>query len=238
MTVNNAADCTFAGVIRDSAQGSGTGKVNLVKSGGGDLLLSGTNLYTGSTTVSGGMLQVTGSIQSTSAVSVASAATLYFNRAAVTRACGCPITGAGTVQIYQGAHGLYAGTGGRHLAVRLQWTGEPAQRRRSICTAPTPWAAARLNVAGGGYYDLATSAATTFSNAITLNGIGGTVDGYAKPAIYGDGSGGTYTLSGQITLAASSDVGNYQGNGLLTLSRQDHRPGRLDPRQDLADAER
>ena len=54
------------GVIRDSTQGSGTGKVNLVKSGGGDLVLSGTNLYTGSTTVNGGTLQVTGSIQSSS----------------------------------------------------------------------------------------------------------------------------------------------------------------------------
>ena len=41
LTVNNAADCVFAGVIRNSAQGSGTGKVNLVKGGGGDLLLSG-----------------------------------------------------------------------------------------------------------------------------------------------------------------------------------------------------
>ena len=63
-----------------------------------------------------------------------------------------------------------------------------------------------------------TSSTTTFSNPITLNGIGGTNDGYAKPAIYGDGGSGTYTLSGQITLAATSDVGNYGGNGMMTLS--------------------
>ena len=44
------------------------------------------------------------------------------------------------------------------------------------------------------------------------------VDGYPKPAIYGDGSGGVYTLGGQITLAATSDVGNYYGNGMLTLA--------------------
>ena len=29
---------------------------------------------------------------------------------------------------------------------------------------------------------------------------------------------GTYTLSGQITLAATSDIGNYGGNGMMTLS--------------------
>ena len=65
LTVNNAADCTFLGVIRNSLQGSGTGKVNLLKSGAGSLILGGTNTYTGSTTVSGGTLQVTGSIGST-----------------------------------------------------------------------------------------------------------------------------------------------------------------------------
>ena len=53
------------------------------------------------------------------------------------------------------------------------------------------------------------------------------VDGYAKPAIYGDGSGGAYTLNGQITLAASSDVGNYYGNGMLTLAGKITGPGGL-----------
>ena len=69
-------------MIRNSLQGSGTGKVNLVKNGAGDLLLGGSCTYTGATTVNGGTLQVTGSLQSTSGVSVASGATLYFNTAA------------------------------------------------------------------------------------------------------------------------------------------------------------
>ena len=84
-----------------------------------------------------------------------------------------------------------------------------------------------MNVRPAATLPLDTSTTTTFSNAITLNGIGGTIDGYAKPAIYGDGSGGTYTLSGQITLAASSDVGNYQGNGMLTFSGKITGPGGL-----------
>ncbi len=93
--------------------------MNLLKSGPGDLLLSGTNLYTGSTTISGGTLQVTGSIQSTSAVSVASAATLYFNQIAGYQGPGGPITGAGTVQIYQGVR-FTRGHGWRHLALRFR----------------------------------------------------------------------------------------------------------------------
>ena len=51
-----------------------------------------------------------------------------------------------------------------------------------------------------------------------LNGLGGTDGSYAKPAIYGDGGSGIFTLSGQITLAATSDIGNYGGNGMMTLS--------------------
>ena len=109
LTVNNATDCTFAGVIRNSAQGSGTGKVNLVKNGPGDLVLTNTNLYTGSTTVSGGMLQVTGLLQSTSGVSVASGAALYFNNSS-----GCPARAdhrdGGRADLSRG-HGFSAGRG-------------------------------------------------------------------------------------------------------------------------------
>ena len=84
-----------------------------------------------------------------------------------------------------------------------------------------------LSFGNGAVCDLNTSAATTIANPITLGGIGGTIDGYAKPAIYGDGSGGTYTLCGPITLAATSDVGNYYGNGMLTLSGKITGPGGL-----------
>ncbi len=81
-----------------------------MKNGPGDLVLTNTNLYTGSTTVSGGMLQVTGSLQSTSGVSVASGTALYFNNSSG-YSCTAPITGTGAVQIYQGAHGFSTGTG-------------------------------------------------------------------------------------------------------------------------------
>ncbi len=81
LTVNNSTDCSFAGVIRDSAQGNGTGKLNLVKSGAGSLLLSGTASYSGLTTVNGGTLSLIGSSFSSSGVNIGADGTLYFNRA-------------------------------------------------------------------------------------------------------------------------------------------------------------
>jgi autotransporter-associated beta strand protein len=217
LTVNNAADCVFSGVIRNSTQGSGTGKVNLVKGGGGDLILTGTNLYTGSTTVNGGMLQVTGSIQSSCGLSVVSPGTVYFNRSSGFQGVSGPITGSGTVQIYQGTHSLYAGTGGNTSFSGFSGTVNFTSGGVYL-TSANALGSGPVVLSSGVVCDLKTSTTSTFSNAITLNGIGGTLDGYAKPAIYGDGSGGAYTLSGQITLAASSDIGNYYGNGMLTLS--------------------
>ena len=65
------------------------------------------------------------------------------------------------------------------------------------------------------------------STPLTLNGIGSTASGVARPAIYGDGSGGVYTLSGQITLAASSDVGNSKNNSTLSITGKITGPGGL-----------
>ena len=226
LTVNNAADCSFAGVIRDSTQGSGAGKVNLVKGGDGDLVLAGANLYTGSTTVNGGTLEVTGSIQSPCGASVASGATLYFNRSAGFLGCGGPITGSGTVQIYQGVHGFSAGTGGDTSLCGFSGTVNVTSGGVYFNSADA-LGSGPLGFGNGGVCDLNTSTATTIANPLTLGGIGGTIDGYAKPAIYGDGVGGTYTLSGQITLAATSNVGNYYGNGMLTLGGKITGPGGL-----------
>jgi autotransporter-associated beta strand protein len=61
----------FSGAIQD-----GAGAIALTKTGSGLLLLSGSNTYTGATTVSTGTLQVDGSIASSSLTTVASGAAL------------------------------------------------------------------------------------------------------------------------------------------------------------------
>ncbi|MEI7956742.1 MAG: autotransporter-associated beta strand repeat-containing protein, partial [Verrucomicrobiota bacterium] len=56
LTINQAGNTTFAGVLQD---GTGGGALSLTKSGAGILTLSGTNSYTGITTISAGTLALT-----------------------------------------------------------------------------------------------------------------------------------------------------------------------------------
>ncbi len=69
--VASGADTTFKGVV------SGTG--TLTKSGSGTLVLSGANTYTGTTTVSGGILEIKGSLTSGTATVQSEAKLLFTN---------------------------------------------------------------------------------------------------------------------------------------------------------------
>ncbi|MCX6878880.1 MAG: autotransporter-associated beta strand repeat-containing protein [Verrucomicrobia bacterium] len=59
LTINQAGNTTFAGVLQNQAGGGG-GVLSLTKSGAGSLTLAGTNTYTGTTTISGGTLALAG----------------------------------------------------------------------------------------------------------------------------------------------------------------------------------
>ncbi len=80
LTINQAGNTTFAGVLQD---GTGGGALSLTKSGAGILTLSGTNSYTGITTISAGTLALTNgsAILDTGAVVLANTvgATLLLN---------------------------------------------------------------------------------------------------------------------------------------------------------------
>ncbi|MFN9000982.1 MAG: beta strand repeat-containing protein, partial [Holosporales bacterium] len=92
-------DTTFAGAIQN-----GSGTIALTKTGTGLQILTGTNTYTGATTISGGTLQIgnanssstLGSGTYASAISIASGATLGFNSSAAQTLSGI-ISGAGSL---------------------------------------------------------------------------------------------------------------------------------------------
>ncbi len=60
LTVNSAtgADTTYSGVISETGASTNTARVSLVKTGAGKLTLGGSNSYTGTTTVSNGILAI------------------------------------------------------------------------------------------------------------------------------------------------------------------------------------
>lgn len=103
---------------------SGTiaGNNGLQKNGAGNLILSGTNNYTGTTTVSAGTLQVgsgaNGSLTSTTGISIASGATLAIGRSSFTQATdlnGAVISGSGSIN--------YTGGGTATLTAANTYTG-------------------------------------------------------------------------------------------------------------------
>ena len=76
VTGGNNFSTTVSGVIADFRCGCSPGPGNLEKTGTGTMILSGANTYTGTTTVNGGVLQVDGSIASSSQTIVNASAVL------------------------------------------------------------------------------------------------------------------------------------------------------------------
>lgn len=95
LTINQAADSTFSGVVQDGGLTAGTGAA-LTKAGAGNLTLSGANTYTGATQIDAGTLTLAGAGSlASNVVGVAAGATLTDNNSGLTATAA--LTNAGTV---------------------------------------------------------------------------------------------------------------------------------------------
>ncbi len=180
----NNASTTFSGTINN-----GNGTVALTKTGTGTLVLSGTNTYTGSTTVSAGALEVTGPL-ATTALTVESGAALQGNGAI-----------AGSVTVDDGA-----------TLEPLSLSGGPGTLTVGSLTlnagSTISYQLGTANVIGGATNDL-----TTINGNLVLNG--GTLDVTNAGSFGGSGVyeilGYTGTLSGGGQLSIGTLPGTYTG---------------------------
>lgn len=115
---NVLSDVTYAGNI--------SGEGSLTKTGSGVLILSGSNTYTGTTTVSGGGLELGSSTAfgSRSVVNIASEAAIYFGAGLSALTVGS-LSGAGTLSLNDGTL-TFAGTSNGSFSGRITGTGTVA----------------------------------------------------------------------------------------------------------------
>lgn len=214
LIVNNSANFTYDGILRDL-----TGTLSLTKTGTGTLTLANTvevvaTNYTGPTIVNGGTLVLSdldtfvSPIQTNSEVEFAQL-TKGLNYTQVISGSG-DVTKSGPqlLQLGGGSPNTYSGdTFLESGFLRFDKAGALGTSLVNIT------AGANLLL----WYGSAGSTQTVTNNFV-LNGIGATpTAGGVKPTIYGDGGGsfaGTYVLSGNILLNATSNVGGNNANNL------------------------
>jgi fibronectin-binding autotransporter adhesin len=221
---NTSGNLVIASQIADN-----TSATALTKSGAALLALAGANTYTGTTFVNAGTLQIgnggtTGSIATSSPVSIAAGGTLAFNRSdnfggvAFTNA----ISGAGSLTMTSGTLAV-AGANNSGFTGTVNANGGQMILDFSDASAPAtsilPTGVA-LSMGGGGL-QLTGKAAT--ANAQTVNGFtlaSGTAANFANTSSIGvtAGSGGSAVLNlGAITRQNGNSSGTLAGRVMFTL---------------------
>jgi len=211
---------TFSGVISGTNNG-------INKTGTGTLTLSGTNTYTGSTTVSaGGLTLHTGNnLSDSSAVTVASGATLTLNGGNETigslAGAGSVALGSNTLTLGDSTSTTYSGVMSGTGALTKSGTGTLTLSGTNTYTGATSVSAGTLVVDG-----TLASSAVSVANTAKLSGTGtinGAVTLSSGGSIEAGVSLGTLTLSNGLTLSSGSTLvaevkGTAAGTGYDQIS--------------------
>ncbi len=209
---------TYAGVISDAGPVASGSITTLTKQGSGKWILSGSNTYTGATTISAGELDVNGSLAASSTVSVAAGATLGGSGTAA----GNVIVSSGTIN---GSKLLIAGSGtftGLSTLSGVNTINGGATAASGTLTIASGTTTAALAVANGAQ---ATNNGL-LNGAVTVNA-GGVLNGSGTMSSAVTNSGtisGSLTFNNDVTVnsgataAASAFNGNITNNGSITSS--------------------
>ena len=217
LTISGTSITNFSGVISNGA----TNKINLLKAGNGTQILTGTNTYTGTTTINAGTLQLgngstTGAISKDSNVVVNGTGTLAINRSN-TATQGVDfglITGTGGF--------TQAGSGTTIFSLVNTYTGQTTVNGGVLLVTGVGSISGSATVVNGG----GTLGGTGTTGSVTVNG------GVIAP---GDPSApggiGDMTVNGNVSFSGSSalniqfdydlpgkDLLNLTGTGILTIS--------------------
>ena len=225
LTTSSAADSTFGGAIQD-----GAGTAALYKEGAGTLTLSGSNSYTGATTVNGGTLAVTsgGAINHGGAnlnVGLFGTATLNVTGGRVTNADGSLGSYAGSVGTATVSSGTWANTG--DLVVGNSGTGTLTMTGGLVSVGGTLSQGnfGTINLNSGGTLQIGTGGTGGVLGVSTLTNNGTLIFNRSDASTYAgiiSGSGaltkqgaGTLTLSGSnsYTGATTVSAGELKVNG-------------------------
>ena len=206
LTVNNSANTTYAGVIEDVPTGGSTGRLALVKSASGSLILDGTspNTYTGGTTLSVGTIQgnsqtLEGAITDNSSLTVDQSL-----GAIVAGTMSVNITGTGSLLIMPGTV---------HLASGSTLANVNATTVNGTLVAPPTSNA------------LSASSPYTISASLDLNGFDQTIGSLAGNGTIFNGASGTATIvSGGLNTNTTfsgvlEDHPAGSGSGILALRK-------------------
>jgi autotransporter-associated beta strand protein len=208
------ANSSAASDMTISAQIIGGAGVGLTKAGLGTMSLTAANTYQGPTTISAGTLQIgaggaTGSLNSASAINIASNATLAFNR-------NNPLTVANTISsVTTGGSIVQAGFGTTTItgSSNSGFTGTTTVQNGTLAVTGSLSGTTQVNVNDGGTLLLnATGTSNPLNGGAAVTVGGGTSGTLSMQGV----SGSTGTLAGALTLSSNStiDFGTGDSNKL------------------------